>query len=166
MSGIYVSVSKVSKSFIYCDLDSAIVLFTYKYLRSNCETFPNLFLVIDENQDGILELQSSEFIYSSKLHEEIDEVLDNCMLPLYYLADKKYCVAGLCAVLRQVRNCLSHYTYLFFFYLFCYFVKFDFASNSSLKRLEMIVACWDSVEHACLPVLNLQCGLNSVRWIC
>lgn len=104
MSGIYVSVSKASKSFIHCDLDTSIVLFIYKYLRSNSETIPNLYLVVDESLDGSFELHSSEFICSCKLPDEIDRVLDNCMFPVYYLADQKYCVSGLCAVLRQVSN--------------------------------------------------------------
>lgn len=104
MSGIYVSVSKASKSFINCDLDTAVVLFIYKYLRSNSEMIPHLYLVVDETLDGNFELHSSEFIYSSKLPDEIDQVLDNCMFPVYYQAEQKYCVAGLCAVLRQVSN--------------------------------------------------------------
>lgn len=102
-NGLYVCISKIHSSFICCNLDSAVVLFIYKYLGSESKTVPNLYLVIDENQNGIFKVQSSDFNYISKLSNEIDQVLDNCMFPIFYFAEKKYFVAGLCAVLRQVR---------------------------------------------------------------
>ncbi len=106
MSGIYVSVSQVEDSLLQCDVDSAVVFFIYKYLHYTPEITLPLHVVVDDLENGDVKVEL-EFLYKVHSKNDLPMAVKNCSLPVYYLQDKNYCFAGLCAVLRQVSQGFS-----------------------------------------------------------
>lgn len=103
MEGIYVSVLEVQGSSVLCDIDSTVVFFVYRYLNHQSTVHPALNIVIDACEGGKpMKVDISGFGYSIVHVDDLHEDIQNCHLPVYYLPEKNYCIAGFCAVLRQV----------------------------------------------------------------
>lgn len=102
MEGVYVRVSYIEGASVFCDVDSAIILFVYRYLHLERNTCPSLNLVVDILDSKDVEVSVSGFQYSLATLDDLDENVKRCHLPLFYQPNPCYTVAGLCGVLRQV----------------------------------------------------------------
>lgn len=104
MSGIYISISKINSSSVQCDVDSAVVFFIYKYLKFNSKTCPDLYLVINQQYNGKIKVDISDFLFDLVHECELNKTIKNCLFPAFYSKKENYCIAGFCGVLRQVRK--------------------------------------------------------------
>lgn len=90
---------------MFCDVDSAIIFFVYQYLNSERDACPPLNIVLDILDNGdVVEIDVSGFKYTLLTLGDLDNNVESCHLPAFYVPDECYTIAGLCGVLRRVSN--------------------------------------------------------------
>lgn len=103
VEGIYVPVSQVNDSTVLCHIDSGVIFFIYRYLSYGSVIHPALHIVTNNHENGdLIKVDISGFKYSLLRAEDLNEDIHKCYLPIYYSVEENYCIAGFCAVLRQV----------------------------------------------------------------
>lgn len=103
MLGIYVSIFKIKDTTLTCCMETGVLLFVYKYLSYETNKNPPLHFVIEQDpvEKGAITVDVTDFHFTTNTNDRINDILKNCNLPLYFF-NELYCIAGFCAVLRQV----------------------------------------------------------------
>lgn len=105
MIGIYAAILKIEDTHVTCCMETGVLLFIYKYLNHENDKNLPLYFVIERTSDEkeTVVIDVADFNFTILRIEQIEQRLKNCQLPVYSL-NEYYCVAGFCAVLRQVRT--------------------------------------------------------------
>ena len=101
MTELYVEIYDCDKGIAQVPVQSAICLFTIRYLQ--CPPNLNVSLVHTKRDSSYLEVNVCSMSYNIISSEKLKPPVKDCYLPVFATLDKSVCVAGLCAVLRQVR---------------------------------------------------------------
>lgn len=121
---VFLLVFSVTEDEVSAPIETAISLFLLKYLQQPLQIALSLVLIKNKKFDhqSRLLIKIKEFSYRIVSEENLKHPISDCHLPVFTNNDGISCVAGLCAVLRQV----SYY--------------FTFSSIINLIWL-MIIAC-------------------------
>jgi hypothetical protein len=100
MDELYVQIlAEPVGGFVAVPLETLITLFTLKYCRhSSCY----LILVLKPDHKPSFNVKITNFTFELIREEDITDIARLCQLPVMLVGDGTTCVAGLCAVLRQV----------------------------------------------------------------
>lgn len=100
MDELYVqTLSEPVGGFVAVPLETLITLFTLKYCR---QTENYLTFVVKPGHKPSFNVKITSFTFELIKEEEIVGIVGTCQMPVMIVGDGTTCVAGLCAVLRQV----------------------------------------------------------------
>lgn len=100
MPELYLEIYNNDKDIAQVPVQSAVCLFTIRYLQ--CPPNINVNLVRTERGSSSLAVNIHSLNYDVISPEQLEPPVKDCYLPVFATVDKSVCVAGLCAVLRQV----------------------------------------------------------------
>lgn len=100
MDELYVQVlSEPVGGFVTVPLETLITLFTLKYCRNS--TIYSIFVLKPDHKPSF-SVKVTSFTFELIREEDIIDIARTCQLPVMLVGDGTTCVAGLCAVLRQI----------------------------------------------------------------
>lgn len=105
MSTIYVKILKIDGFSVTCCMETAVLLFIYKYLQYENDEILLLSFILDleSNEQETVLVDVENINFECKTFDIADLCLKNCHFPIYSL-NEHYCISGFCAVIRQVRH--------------------------------------------------------------
>lgn len=101
MAQLFIEIYNCDKDTAQVPVQSALCLFIVHYLQ-----YPpniNVNLVCTEKSSRYIEVNIQSLSYIVTSYEKLEPPVKDCYLPVFTTRDKSVYVAGLCAVLRQVR---------------------------------------------------------------
>nr|XP_018915771.1 PREDICTED: glutathione S-transferase C-terminal domain-containing protein homolog [Bemisia tabaci] len=97
---LYLEVYELNANYVKCPVETSVSLYLLNYLKITNNVF---FLQVDKPPGMTsyhMTLSDCQFKLLTK--GELNQIVGNCRLPAFLLVQEHYCVAGLCAVLRQI----------------------------------------------------------------
>lgn len=101
MTQLFVEVFSLSEDEAQVDTQSAVCLFLLSYLQHPVSV--PVTLVVSTPREPSLRVSIGSLQYSQIDLSSLPSPISDCHLPVFTSDDSTSCVAGLCAVLRQVR---------------------------------------------------------------
>uniref|UniRef100_A0A1B6C8G0 Methyltransferase domain-containing protein n=1 Tax=Clastoptera arizonana TaxID=38151 RepID=A0A1B6C8G0_9HEMI len=153
MSHLYLEVFSLCGNVVQVPVNTAICLFNLMYLETPKNI--NLNFILTKRQENFLNVDTSCLQYKLLSEEELESFILNCCFPIFVPSDKSCCIAGLCAVLRQViKHSEKKWKHLLGFREACLFACAEVSLWTKYCEVDVVVTAQEllSDQSSCIRI--------------
>ncbi|XP_046662547.1 glutathione S-transferase C-terminal domain-containing protein homolog [Homalodisca vitripennis] len=163
MAKVFLEVYNLLDEIAEVPVPSAVCIFLMSYLRSPSNI--ELMLVESEREAVSLSVNVGTLRYRSVTQESLNSPIRDCHLPVFSTTDTTSCVAGLCAVLRQiVKNSGEEWRHLLGFREGCLFACAEVSLWTRFCEIDIIEVVKDLSSDTVLNVKVFEVPRHLARF--